>query len=139
MMNEPLSSIMTTKLLTIGPDEFLSKAREILTTNRIHHLPVVEGKRLVGVVTTYDLFKLSYHPDELTDIPVRKVMTSHLATLEPTDKVGSAAELFLEHLFHAVPIVKDGELVGIVTSFDVMKYEFKKEYPNHFKFAKAGR
>jgi len=56
-------------------------------------------------------------------------MTKHVATLEPEDKVGSAAELFLENLFHAVPIVKDGVLQGIVTSFDVIKYEFHKEYP----------
>ena len=56
-------------------------------------------------------------------------MTKHVATLEPEDKVGSAAELFLENLFHAVPIVKNNELKGIVTSFDIIKYTFNKEYP----------
>jgi CBS domain-containing protein len=132
MMNEHLSSIMTTRLLTVRPMDSLNTVREILVKNRIHHVPVVEGKKLVGLVTTYDLFKLSYHPDELDEIKVRDVMTTKLATLEPHDKVGTAAELFLEHLFHAVPIVKDGVLVGIVTSFDVIKYEFMKEYPNHF-------
>ncbi len=133
MMNEPISSIMSTNLYTVGPNDSLSAARKILTMHRIHHVPVVEdGKKLVGLVTTYDLFKLSYHPDELDSIKVREIMTRKLATLEPHDKVGSAAEIFLEHLFHAVPILKDGQLVGIVTSFDVMKYEFKKAYPKHF-------
>lgn len=136
MMNEPISSIMTTKLFTVGPNDSVHVAREILTKHRIHHIPVVDGKKLVGLLTTYDLFKLSYHPDELMKIKVKDVMTKKLATLEPSDKVGSAAEIFLEHLFHAVPIVKDGELVGIITSFDVMKYEFKKAYPKHFAFAK---
>lgn len=136
MMNEPISSIMTTKLFTVAPTDSLHVAREILTKHRIHHLPVTDGKKLVGLVTTYDLFKLSYHPDELAHVKVSDIMTRKLATLEPHDKVGSAAEIFLEHLFHAVPIVKDGELVGIVTSFDVMKYEFKKAYPHHFAFAK---
>ena len=60
---------------------------------------------------------------------VRDVMTKKLATLEPTDKIGSAAELFLLNRFHAVPIVVNGDLIGIVTSFDILKYEFKKEYP----------
>ena len=56
-MNEPISTIMTTELITIGPEENLSKAKELLTTRRFHHLPVVEGKKLVGLITTYDLFK----------------------------------------------------------------------------------
>ena len=103
---------------------------------RIHHVPVVDGKMLVGLVTTYDLFKLAYHPDEMANLKVREVMTKKLATLEPTEKIGAAAEVFLEHLFHAVPIVSKGELVGIVTSFDVMKYEFKKAYPGHFASAR---
>ncbi|HLF64982.1 MAG TPA: CBS domain-containing protein [Saprospiraceae bacterium] len=136
MMNEPLSSIMTTKLLTAGPNDSLNVVRQILLKHRIHHVPVVEDKKLVGLVTTYDLFKLSFHPDETDNIKVREIMTRKLATLEPHDKIGSAAEIFLEHLFHAVPIVKNGELVGIVTSFDVMKYEFKKAYPRHFASAK---
>lgn len=136
MMNEPISSIMTTDLLTVSPNDSLSHVRQILTKHRIHHVPVVENKKLMGLVTTYDLFKLSYHPDELDNIKVSEVMTKKLATLEPHDKVGSAAEIFLEHLFHAVPIVKNGELVGIVTSFDVMKYEFRKAYPKHFMNSK---
>lgn len=136
MMNEPISSIMSTKLLTVGPNDSLHVVRQILTKHRIHHVPVVEDKKLIGLVTTYDLFKLSYHPDEMSTIKVSEIMTRKLATLEPQDKIGSAAEIFLEHLFHAVPIVKNGELVGIVTSFDVMKYEFKKAYPHHFAFAK---
>lgn len=135
-MNEPLSTIMTTDLYTVGPDDSLGDARRLLLSHRIHHVPVVEGKSLVGLITTYDLFKLSYHPNEMDSVKVRDVMTTKLATLEPKDKIGSAAELFLEHLFHAVPIVKDGELKGLVTSFDVMKYEFRKEYPSHFARAR---
>lgn len=136
-MNEPISSIMTTKLLTVNPDDSLGHVRQLMIKNRVHHIPVIQPDNvLVGLVTTYDLFKLSYHPDELETVKVRDVMTRKLATLEPSDKVGTAAEIFLEHLFHALPIVKDGHLVGIVTSFDVMKYEFKKEYPHHFMNAK---
>jgi CBS domain-containing protein len=130
---------MTTNLFTVNPDDTLGTVRDVLIRNRIHHVPVVDGKTLVGLVTTYDLFKLSYHPDALRSVKVSDVMTTKLATLEPEDKIGSAAELFLEHLFHAVPIVKNGELKGIVTSFDVMKYEFLKEYPNHFRAMRSGR
>ena len=129
MMNEPLSSIMTRHVITIGPDDKLSSAREIFMKNKVHHLPVVRGTKLLGILTTYDLFKYVQRDTDYESTLVKDVMTKHVATLEPEDKVGSAAELFLENRFHAVPIVKEGELQGIVTSFDVIKYEFHKEYP----------
>jgi acetoin utilization protein AcuB len=130
MMNEPLSSIMTTNLLTMNPDDPLSKAKEILFSKRIHLLPVVaEEDRLVGVITTYDLCKFCDTHCKLDEIKVSDVMTTHIATLEPNEKIGAAAEVLLEHLFHAVPIVLNGKLLGIVSSFDILKYEFNKEYP----------
>ncbi|MCF8238155.1 MAG: CBS domain-containing protein [Saprospiraceae bacterium] len=128
MMNEPLSTIMTTELITIGPQDTLAKAQELLSTRRIHHLPVVEGKKLVGLLTTYDLFKLKYSNLEFPSVKVADVMTKKLATLEPADHIGTAAEIFLAHLFHAIPIVLGGELKGIVTTHDLLKYSFKKEY-----------
>jgi CBS domain-containing protein len=120
---------MTREVVTAGPDDKLSVARNIFMKNRVHHLPIVDGKKLLGILTTYDIFKLVSKHDDFETVTIGDVMTIHVATLEPEDKVGSAAELFLENLFHAVPIVKNGELQGIVTSFDVIKYEFHKEYP----------
>ena len=130
MMNEPLSSIMTRDVITAQQNDSLAVARNIFLRNKVHHLPIVNGSRLVGILTTYDLFKINgaQKGRDFEDITINEVMTKHVATLEPSDKIGSAAELFLENLFHAVPIVEEGELKGIVTSFDVIKYEFLKEY-----------
>ena len=129
MMNEPLSQIMTRNVVTAAADDTLAVARGIFLKNKVHHLPIVHGSKLVGILTTYDLFRVTGPNKDYDQIYIRDVMTKKVATLEPEDKIGSAAELFLENLFHAVPIVKEGELKGIVTSFDVIKYEFKKEYP----------
>ena len=129
MMNEPLSLIMTRNVVTAAAEDTLAVARGIFLKNKVHHLPIVNGSRLVGILTTYDLFKIVGQSKDYEKIYIKDVMTTHVATLEPEDKIGSAAELFLENLFHAVPIVKEGNLQGIVTSFDVIKYEFKKEYP----------
>lgn len=131
MMNEPCSLIMTRNVITADQEDSLAVARNIFLKNKVHHLPIVKDSKLVGILTTYDLFKLNgpYKGMAYEDIIIKDVMTKHVATLEPEDKIGSAAELFLENLFHAVPIVKDGNLEGIVTSFDVIKYEFMKEYP----------
>jgi acetoin utilization protein AcuB len=131
MMNEPCSLIMTRNVITADQEDSLAVARSIFLKNKVHHLPIVKDSKLVGILTTYDLFKLNgaHKGKAYEDIIIKDVMTKHVATLEPDDKIGSAAELFLENLFHAVPIVKDGNLEGIVTSFDVIKYEFMKEYP----------
>lgn len=131
MMNEPLSSIMATELVTLHADDTLDKVRHVFIKNRIHHIPIVNDDfELVGIISTYDLFKIDTDPHELGAIRVGDVMTTGIATLEPEDKVGAAAEVFLEHLFHAVPIVKDRKLLGIVTSHDILRYQFRKEYPN---------
>lgn len=132
MMNEPLSSIMSTSLTTLSPDDLLGKVKDIFLKSKIHHLPVVvDDDKLVGLISSYDLCKLSVKHGNFDEMKVSDVMTTHIATLEPNEKVGAAAEVLLEHLFHAVPIVLDGRLKGIVSSYDILKYEFAKEYPKH--------
>lgn len=130
MMNEPLSKIMITDLKTVSPDATLNTVRELFRQNRIHHLPVVEGKKLVGMVSMTDLYKLDKSFDEYRNIRVSEVMTDKVGTLFPNEQIGAAAEVFLENLFHAVPIVnEERELMGMVTTFDVLKYQFEQEYP----------
>jgi CBS domain-containing protein len=129
MMNETVATIMVRDVITVAPTDSLQKVKELLINNRIHHVPVVEGDRtLVGIITTYDLFKLNVNHGDYPNTRVANVMTKVLATLETNDKVGTAAEVFMEHLFHALPVVENGKLVGIVTSFDVLRYEYEKEY-----------
>lgn len=133
MMNETVATVMVREVITVSPNDSLQKVKELLINNRIHHVPVVQDDgKLVGIVTTYDLFKLNVNHKDYPTTKVANVMTKILAVVEPTDKVGTAAEVFMEHLFHALPVVENGKLVGIVTSFDVLRYEYEKEYPKRF-------
>ncbi|HQW13164.1 MAG TPA: CBS domain-containing protein [Saprospiraceae bacterium] len=120
---------MIKNITTISPDDKLDVVREIFRSKRLHHLPVVENDKLVGLLTTVDLLWLNRPLETYNEIKVSDVMTTKLATLESTDKIGSAAELFLLNRFHAVPVVENGKLIGLVTSFDILKYGFKKAYP----------
>ncbi|MCO6462027.1 MAG: CBS domain-containing protein [Saprospiraceae bacterium] len=129
MMNEPLSGIMSTELITVSPADSLTVVLDLFKRRRIHHLPVVDNGKLVGLITTADLLWLNKNFSEYESMKVSDIMTTKLATLEPTDKIGSAAELFLLNRFHAIPVVSDGMLIGLVTSFDVLKDQFKKSYP----------
>jgi CBS domain-containing protein len=131
-MNEFVPAIMTTKVITLKPEHTLKEAREMLLKHHIHHLPVLDGKKLVGIITSYDFLKLGKSQEEYAGILVKDVMTTKLATLETTQHIGAVAEVLLEHLFHAVPIVNDDfELEGIVTSTDIIRYTFQKEYPEN--------
>lgn len=130
MMNEQLHTIMTSDVITLAADDTLGQAREIFMTKKIHHIPIVDGKKLVGLITSWDIFKLGLSAVAYQDMRVSEVMTTHLATLEADQHIGAAAEVLMEHLFHAIPIVNDKkELVGIVTTYDVLRYEYEKEYP----------
>jgi acetoin utilization protein AcuB len=128
MMNETIANIMTTNVVSLSATDPLTKAYDLFTKDRKHHLPVLDGKKLVGILSSYDFLKKAI--DTYKTQTVGDIMTTHIATLESTDKIGAATEVLMAHLFHAIPIVDNGEFVGIVTTFDILKYEYKKEYPN---------
>ena len=134
MMNEPISSIMSTEIISFSPDDKLSDVLESFKSHKIHHVPIVDGTgKLVGLITTSDLLWLNRSFDDYSSIRVGDVMSTKLARLGPDSKVGTAAEIFLKNWFHALPIVDDNDtLVGIVTTFDVLMYEYKKEYPKEY-------
>ena len=135
MMNEAVKSIMTTNLITVAPSTPLDQVRQIFMSHKIHHLPVVNDDRLVGLITTYDIWKNEIAPADYPTTVASEVMMTNPVKINPATKVGTAAELFLNNLFHALPVVDQSDtLVGIVTSFDVLLYQFKKEYPKPILF-----
>ena len=128
----PVSSMMTTEVKTVEPEDTMRKVEQVFRENRIHHIPVVEEGKLLGIVSKSDylFFKRGFN-DQTTDnridefrLKTRKVndiMTKGIAKLETADRIGVALEIFKENLFHAIPIVDDGKLVGIITTFDIIK------------------
>jgi CBS domain-containing protein len=134
MMNDPIHAHMTTEVVTIKPDTSLGDARDILLKKHIHHLPVLEGKKLVGMVTSWDIFKLGKSSEEYKSMKASEIMTTKVATLPPDQHLGAVADVLTRHLFHAVPIVNDKrELLGIVTSTDIIRYGHTKEYPENLE------
>ena len=135
MMNEPIHTIMTKQVITLHPESTLSEVRVLLLDRRIHHVPIVEGdNQLVGMISSWDMFKSGKSAEDMADIKVREIMTTKLATLGQDEHIGAVAELLMEHLFHAVPIVNDQhQLIGIVTSYDMLRYEYRKEYPENLE------
>lgn len=127
---------MTKNLKTIPPTQKLDKVKKLFKANTFRHLPVVESKKLIGIISHTDFRKimlgidLAFENDTrkkdeiLSKIEVREAMTPHPYTVEPTTTVRRVMDIFKQELFHAIPVVEDGKLVGIVSQHDVFYYLF---------------
>lgn len=134
MMNEKISTIMITDVITVGPDDNLEHAKQLLEEHEVEHLPVVDDNKLVGILSYYDLWELNKDFKEYSKVKVKEIMTRKVVHLEPNDKIGTATEVLLHNLFQAIPITDaDKNLVGIVTNLDILWYAYKKEYPKHYQ------
>ena len=128
----PVSKYMSRKLITVSPLDRMSAVKEIFETKNVHHVLVVRHTKLVGILSKTDYMQFlkcsnASAPDKLIEssrlhsYTVEEVMTKGLATLESSDRVNVALQVFAENLFHAIPIVDDGEVVGILTTYDIIK------------------
>ncbi|NJN33230.1 MAG: CBS domain-containing protein [Saprospiraceae bacterium] len=128
----PVSSIMTTDLIALNPDDSLLMVKEIFDKNNIHHIPIVRHRALLGLISKHDFehFQIgmsAYDEDRflnqtiLKNHKVKEIMVEKLAKLEPNDHINVALDVFLLNRFHALPVVDDGVLVGILTTHDIIK------------------
>jgi acetoin utilization protein AcuB len=121
---------MTTEVITLTPDQTLLKAMNIIQQKRIRHLPVVEGKKVVGIVTEHDvrkagasdssplsIFELNYLLDQ---IKVSGFMTRKVITVSPEEPIEVAAKMIYDHHIGALPVVEQNQLVGLITSSDIL-------------------
>ncbi len=132
---------MTRKIITLEPKDNMQKVKKIFESSKIHHLPVIENDKLVGMISKTDLLHFikgysgsSYdrimNDVRLDSFLVKEIMTTGLAKLEPTDKIEVAVEVFKENLFRALPVVEGDFLVGIVSIIDILNYI---SMPEHHK------
>lgn len=117
---------MTRNPKTVSPDDPLSLAAGILREHRFHHLPVVEGGRLVGILSDADLrnASLAARPAEggsAGDRPVREAMRTEVWSVTPDDSVEDALLILTREKFGALPVLSGDRLVGIITRADLLK------------------
>lgn len=110
---------MTPEVVTVPPTASVADALDTLNAHDIRHLPVVDAGRLVGIVTDRDLrLALTGRPNETL---VTDVMTPDPVTVSPTATVEATARTMVERALGCVPVVQDGELVGILTDSDLLR------------------
>jgi len=119
---------MVTDLVTVNPEDNLLTVKKIFDTHTFHHLPVVRFRKIVGIVSKTDFSHFTggvNHGGERADLlertKVEDIMTRGVGKLEPDDRINVALEIFSKNWFHALPVVENDELVGIVTTQDVIR------------------
>jgi len=128
----PISTIMVTDLVTVNPEDDLLKIKKIFGTHAFHHLPVVHDRKIVGIISKTDFQHFTgglsrssedqmQHERHLENMKAADIMTKGLGKLEPDDRINVALEVFSKNWFHALPVVQNDELVGMVTTQDVIK------------------
>ncbi|MCB0628968.1 MAG: CBS domain-containing protein [Saprospiraceae bacterium] len=138
----PVADVMTHQPHSLSPMDQLDRADELCRTYHIHHLPVVDiyGK-VVGIVSQSDLLKVSYgfslfrkQDSELYNrtlyktLLVRDVMTRDVTCLQVSDPIIYALRIFEQNHFHAIPVLEDDQLAGIITPMDLLRISFPKTY-----------
>ena len=131
-----IRSIMTDQVKYVHENTGLLVVKELFASNDFHHIPVLDN---AGTVTGM-ISRLDYHLvlDHFTIFRVDKaertndrflgaliakdVMSRKVATVDPDMLVEEANRIFLENLFHALPVVENGHLVGIITTHDLLKF-----------------
>ncbi len=129
----PVSTIMTKSPVTVNLTDGLMRVNTLFKKLNIRHIPVVSGKKLIGIISQTDIMRLSFgdiyagQDDEMDHslfdmLSIEQVMAASPKTVSPDDTIRDVAEIFASSTFRALPVVENDEVVGIVTTTDVIKY-----------------
>ena len=127
----PVSKIMTSNPISVNLSHNLKDVTQIFRERNIHHIPVVSGKEVIGLISKTDIERISVvNKMETGDLrttvydhlTIDQVMTKDVETVNESDLVKDAAEILARGQFHALPVLRNEELTGIVTSTDMINH-----------------
>jgi len=129
MKARPISEIMTKQVHYINASDEVIQARNLMDKYNIHHLPVMDENKLVGILSANDINQVEYlcefvgeKLDEGTifkSLSIEELMTENVLSLNVTATTMEAAQVFSNASFQSLPITENDELVGIVTTKDL--------------------
>lgn len=127
----PISKIMSNDIITVNKTQSIREVSDIIEDKNIHHVPVVSGDKVIGMLSKVDLQKISfvnsYDNNGLTtamydNLNIEQVMTKDVKVVQKSDTIYEVATILSKNEFHSLPVVEEEKLVGIVTTTDLIKY-----------------
>ncbi|WBX70834.1 CBS domain-containing protein [Tenacibaculum retecalamus] len=129
----PVSAIMSKNVITLSSSDDLMFAEKLFKKEKIRHIPVVSGSEIKGMLSYTDLLRISFADavdiDEINVdtvvynmFTIDQVMAKNLVTVTSLSTIKEVAEILAKKEFHALPVVDNNELVGIVTTTDLINY-----------------
>ena len=127
----PVAQIMTKVLIAVPANKKISEVNELFKEYNIRHIPVTVGTKLIGVISKNDVSKLGYGVGEIDQnalntmydtYELKDVMVKEPVTVSSETNIKDVAEILSEKSFHSLPVVDNNEVVGIVTTTDLVKY-----------------
>lgn len=130
-MTMKVRDVYTRNVISVTPNTTMPEARKLMEGNDIRRLPVMVGGELVGIVTLLDVMRAAPSPATslsvweinylLDKITVAELMTSPVLTVTPDTDLHDVARLMLGHKIGGLPVVEDGQVVGIITESDIFR------------------
>ena len=129
MHNNLVRTWMTPTPLTISPKASVLEGYEQMKRHHIRRLPVLDGEKLVGVISITDVRSLAplgalpllEHNELVNHTKVARVMTSNPITIAPDENVGEAARLMMKYKISGLPVVEAGKLIGVISEADLFR------------------
>jgi CBS domain-containing protein len=120
-MGTNIRDVMTTRPRAVTPDTPVKQVAELMDTEDVGVIPVVEGDQLVGVVTDRDIvLRAVAKGKDPSGLPVREVASRDLVTLDPDRDLDDALKLMAQYQVRRLPVVdEDNRLLGVVSQADV--------------------
>ena len=125
-----VKEVMIKEVATLDVNDELSLANDIMRLGRIRHLPVVDGARLVGIVSERDLFRSSLAQvldcggqtarEVMKTVRIKDIMVRDLVTVSPELDLCKAVKMMVDKKIGCLPVVDQDRLVGLITETDIM-------------------
>ncbi len=130
---ELVSKIMSTNLITVNHTNNLFEAEKLFNENGIRHIPVVDGERIIGMLSLTDLLRVTFVDEFNSDasnidtavynmLRIEQVMAKNVISLSSHQTIKEAVEILAVNEFHALPVIDNHKLVGIITTTDILNY-----------------